>query len=61
VEKPRCPRCGEIMWRQGFNYTKEGKFQRYKCSKCDFITSAPIEDKVVQKINTILKDKVLKK
>jgi hypothetical protein len=49
------------MWKQGFNYTKEDKFQRYICRRCGFLTSAPVEDKVVQKIDTILKEKEILK
>jgi transposase-like protein len=59
MENPRCPRCGKSMWRQGFNYTKEGKFQRFKCSRCAFITSDPMDGKILQKLDTILKDKVI--
>lgn len=57
----RCPRCGEYMTRQGWNYTKRSKFQRYRCPKCAFITSAPIGVKAVQKLDKILKGKVLLK
>ncbi len=38
--RPECPTCGgKRLLKEGFDYTKNGKFQKYKCSSCYAWTS----------------------
>lgn len=33
--RPHCPECGSAkVWLVGQNLTRQGKAQRYKCTKC---------------------------